>query len=137
MSNGYVALVHKPQAGSTWGITFPDLPGCVSSGANFEEAAFGAVEALAGHVAAIQADGDPVPRARSFFELSEDAAFLAELDEDASPMMVALIPIAAPKERINIMIDRGVLRRVDQAARAEGISRSAFLERAAAAVIVE
>ena len=34
----YIAFLHPPENGSEWGVTFPDLPGCVSSGETFEAA---------------------------------------------------------------------------------------------------
>lgn len=133
MPGAYFALIHQPENGSEWGVTFPDLPGCVSSGATFEEAQHNARQALAGHVAALRADGEDVPASRSYVELNRDPDYLAEVSAPLAPMP-ALIPldeIAAPKERVNVMLDRGVLRKIDEAARAKGVSRSAFIEQAA------
>lgn len=136
MSLHYIALLYPPNAGSAWGVVFPDLPGCVSGGESFEEAVEQAREALAGHLAVLRADGDDIPKPRSYAELAEDAEFReAQEDDNAIPVPMAGITISAPKERINIMIDRGMLKLVDQAARAEGISRSSFLERAASLVV--
>lgn len=132
----YLALIHPPEAGSGWGVTFPDLSGCVSVGDSFEAAVAGAGEALAGHVAAMLADGEDVPSPRPFDVLAKDDEVIEAREEGhAIPVPVPLIPVVAPKERINIMMDRGMLRLVDQAARAEGISRSSFLERAARMVV--
>lgn len=141
MSAAYVALLHSPEkASSTWGVTFPDLPGCVSSGGDDIEAIEKAREALAGHVAALRADGDQVPRARSPRELLEDPEFLTEIRHSvvddvisggATSVLIPLDEVAPPKERVNVMLDRGVLRKIDEAARAKGISRSAFIEQAA------
>ena len=44
---GYIALVHK-DAGTSYGVSFPDVPGCVSAGDTFEDAVANAGEALAG-----------------------------------------------------------------------------------------
>ena len=83
----YVALLHLPETNSsTWGVTFPDLPGCVSAGSTFEEALAKAREALAGHVAALRADGEPVPPARSPREIHEDPDFLAEINTSLQPL---------------------------------------------------
>lgn len=68
----YLALLHPPEGQSAWGVTFPDLPGCVSAGYDFEDAVHAAREALSGHLAALRADGDPVPRPRTWAELSAD-----------------------------------------------------------------
>lgn len=132
----YIALLHPPVEGSTWGVTFPDLPGCTSGGDTLEEASSRAREALAGHIAAMVADGDTIPPARRYHDLLRDADFMEDCrDGGALPVPVELIEIAAPKERVNIMIDRGTLRRVDEAARAQGASRSAFIENAAKAAL--
>ena len=34
---GYLALVHKDE-GTSYGVSFPDVPGCISAGDTFEEA---------------------------------------------------------------------------------------------------
>jgi len=42
---GYIALVHKDE-GTSYGVSFPDVPGCISAGDTFEDAVANAVEAL-------------------------------------------------------------------------------------------
>jgi predicted RNase H-like HicB family nuclease len=44
----YVALIHK-DPDSDYGVSFPDLPGCVSAGSTLDEAIALAHEALALH----------------------------------------------------------------------------------------
>ena len=53
----YIALVHK-EAGSAYGVSFPDLPGCVSAGDSFEDAVASAIEALGLHVPSLAVDPD-------------------------------------------------------------------------------
>lgn len=55
----YPAVLEKSDA--LYGVTFPDLPGLISSGATADEALINAHEALAGHVAAMVKNGDPLP----------------------------------------------------------------------------
>jgi predicted RNase H-like HicB family nuclease len=74
---GYIALVHKDK-GTSYGVSFPDVPGCISAGDTFEEAIDNASQALAGHLAVMETDGDPVPHARSLEELKQDAGFIEE-----------------------------------------------------------
>ncbi|MEA2939939.1 MAG: hypothetical protein QOD09_468 [Bradyrhizobium sp.] len=74
-TSGYIALVHKDN-GTSYGVSFPDLPGCISAGDTFEEAIENASQALAGHLAIMAADGDPIPNARSLEELKRDAEFV-------------------------------------------------------------
>jgi predicted RNase H-like HicB family nuclease len=56
----YIALIHK-DADSDFGVSFPDLPGCVTAGANLDEARDMAAEALAFHLEGLVVDGGPVP----------------------------------------------------------------------------
>jgi predicted RNase H-like HicB family nuclease len=72
--SGYIALVHKDE-GTSYGVSFPDVPGCISAGDTFEEAVALAAEALAGHLAAMREDGDTIPAPRSFEELKRDPEF--------------------------------------------------------------
>jgi hypothetical protein len=43
--SGYIALMHKDE-GTSYGVSFPDVPGCISAGDTFEEAVSNAAEAL-------------------------------------------------------------------------------------------
>ena len=45
MNRTYIGLVHK-DAGSDYGVSFPDLPGCVTAGATLDEARVMAADAL-------------------------------------------------------------------------------------------
>ena len=83
---GYIALVHKDE-GTSYGVNFPDLPGCISAGDTFEEAVANAAEALAAHLALMRADGDTIPAPRSFDELKRDREFLA----DAADAIVTVV----------------------------------------------
>ena len=84
---GYIALVHKDE-GTSYGVSFPDVPGCISAGDTFEEAVANAAEALAGHFAAMCADGEAIPAPRSFDALKRDTDF-AEDSADAIVTMVS------------------------------------------------
>lgn len=132
MSKSYIALMHFPLDGSSWGVTFPDLPGCTSAGANFEEANANAKEALAGHVAALLADRDTVPEPRPFERLKADAAFAEDIADGAFAIPVELVDVPAPKERVNVMISPLILRLADDYARERRLSRSTLIELALA-----
>ena len=56
----YPAVIDK-EPDSDFGVMFPDFPGCVSAGRTLDQAVLGAHEALAGHLAHMVADGDPLP----------------------------------------------------------------------------
>jgi predicted RNase H-like HicB family nuclease len=85
-TSGYIALVHKDKD-TSYGVSFPDVPGCISAGDTFEEAMDNASQALAGHLAIMEADGDQVPNARSLEELKQDAEFV----EDSSDAVIAFV----------------------------------------------
>jgi predicted RNase H-like HicB family nuclease len=76
-TEGYIALVHKDKD-TSYGVSFPDVPGCISSGDTFTEALENASEALAGHLAIMEADGDNLPVARTIEELKKDPDFVAD-----------------------------------------------------------
>jgi predicted RNase H-like HicB family nuclease len=127
MADQVYAVLHK--GNTDYGISFPDFPGCISGGRTPEEALVRGRETLAFHVAGMVEDGLPLPRLRTLDELRADP----DLREDFEDAVVALVPVELPSKptRINISIDERLLERIDDAARAAGETRSAFLARAA------
>ena len=91
---GYIALVHKDE-GTSYGVSFPDVPGCISAGGTFEEAVANASEALAGHFAAMRADGDPIPAPRTFEQLRRERGFI---DDSADAIVTMIEPQRASAE---------------------------------------
>jgi predicted RNase H-like HicB family nuclease len=83
---GYIALVHKDE-GTSYGVSFPDVPGCISAGDSFEEAVANAAEALAGHFALMKADGEAIPTPRSFEQLKREPDFA----DDSSDAIVTMV----------------------------------------------
>jgi predicted RNase H-like HicB family nuclease len=83
---GYIALVHKDE-GTSYGVSFPDVPGCISAGETFDEAMSNAAEALSGHLALMKADGDLLPAPRSFEQLRADTTFM----DDSRDAVVAMV----------------------------------------------
>ncbi len=83
---GYIALVHKDD-GTSYGVSFPDVPGCFSAGDTFEEAMVNAADALAGHFASMKADGEAIPAPRSFEELKRDPEFV----DDSAGAIVTMV----------------------------------------------
>lgn len=121
------ALIHEEN--DTCGISFPDFPGCVSTGSTPEEAIRKGSEALTFHVEGMVEGGDPLPVLRSIAELRSDPDFI----EASADAVITLVPFEMPGRsvRINISIDENLLSAVDAAARAAGQSRSAYLSEAA------
>jgi predicted RNase H-like HicB family nuclease len=119
----YIAYLRKDMD-SDYGVEFPDLPGCFSAGATLEEAKAMAAEALAGHVAVLEEEGLPVPPPSSVDDLVADPH-----RADAILFLVDLDPSLLKPERVNIMIPRNLLGRIDAVAGPGG--RSRFLVEAA------
>lgn len=55
----YLAVLEPSSDG--YGVFFPDLPGCISAGANIVEAQQNAREALELHIYGMEKDGDALP----------------------------------------------------------------------------
>jgi predicted RNase H-like HicB family nuclease len=91
---GYIALVHK-DVGTSYGVSFPDVPGCISAGDTFEEAVAFAAEALAGHFESMREDGDPIPAPRTFEELKQDREFI---DDSAGAIVTIIEPQRFPAD---------------------------------------
>ena len=118
----YPAVIDK-DADSDFGVAFPDFPGCVSAGTTLDEAVLGAHEALAGHVAAMVADADPLPEPTPLEAVAAN--------RDASTVAITLVAVTLPgkMQRVNITMDEGLLDEIDAVAD----NRSRFLADAARA----
>lgn len=121
----FVAFVHK-DPDSAYGISFPDVPGCISAGDTLEEVSVMGIEALAGHIRWLEADGDPVPTPRSLDDIMADPA-LAEDREGAILVAVPLVRDLGSTTRINVSLDLGLLNAIDAEARQRKQTRSAFI----------
>jgi len=121
----YTAFIYK-DPDSAYGVVFPDVPGCFSAGDTLDEATRNAVEALGAHIRWLEADGDPVPQPRSLDEIVSDPA-LAEEREGAVLVSVPLIRDLGSTTRINVSLDFGLLKAIDDEARQRGQTRSAFI----------
>jgi predicted RNase H-like HicB family nuclease len=126
----YLAVVHKEPA-SDYGVSFPDFPGCITAGKSIDEAKDLAYEALLLHVEGQREDGEPLPTPTNLEDIVADPE-----NADAVAFLVVSVPDAPGKaKRINITMPEETLRRVNVAARRRGLSRSAFLTRAALEVM--
>jgi predicted RNase H-like HicB family nuclease len=131
----YIAFVHK-DPDSIYGVSFPDFPGCISAGETLDIALANASEALKGHVQMLEAEGEAVPGPRSLEDIQADPD-LAEEREGAVLSAVHLIRDLGSTTRINISFDFGLLKAIDEAARARKQTRSAFLASAARRELTE
>lgn len=121
----YIALIHK-EAGSDYGVSFPDLPGCITAGTTLDEAKAFAEEALTLHLAGMAEDGEAVPEPSSL-----EAVMADRENRDAVAVLVSVRGAAPKAVRINITMPEDVLARIDAYAEQHGMNRSGFLVHAA------
>jgi predicted RNase H-like HicB family nuclease len=119
----YVALLH-PDATGGYGISLPDFPGCISAGDSMAEAADQGALALRLHVEGMMEDDLAIPEPRSAEALKK---LMPDWFEGATIVLVPLLPPRIGAERLNISLDRNLVREIDAAAKALGMNRSAFL----------
>ncbi|MFI4974071.1 MAG: type II toxin-antitoxin system HicB family antitoxin [Caulobacterales bacterium] len=127
----YIALIHK-DAGSDYGVSFPDFPGCVTAGSTLDEARSNAPEALALHIEGMVEDGEAVPEPSSLEDVMSDPE-----NRDGVAILVTVGPQTLKAVRINITVQEDVLRAIDAFAAAHGLTRSGFLARAATAIMAQ
>lgn len=131
----YVAFVHK-DPDSAYGISFPDFPGCISAGDTMDEVIANGTDALSFHVRGMDADGDIIPSPRSLQDIIQDADFAEDL-VGASFVMVPLVRDLGSTTRINVSLDLGLLKAIDDEARSRKQTRSAFIASAVRRELVE
>jgi len=125
----YIALIHK-DADSEFGVSFPDLPGCVSVGATLEEARANAEEALLLHIDGIVEDGESIPAPSTLDEVMANP-----VNRDGAVIIVPLKTTQPRTVRVNITLPETTLRDIDAYAETHGFTRSGLLARAAKRMI--
>lgn len=121
----YIALVHK-EKGSSFGVQFPDVPGCFSAADNMDGLVANASEALS-----LWAEDEMPPRPRSHEQILGDKDIAAELKAGAFLIAVPLLENDTRVVSANISLERGVLKAIDREAKRRKLTRSAFLVQAA------
>ena len=107
----------------TFGISFPDLPGCVSHGRTMEEILVKGEQVLAFHLEGMAEDGDLPDTFRSLPRIkAEEPEWVA-----GNLLMLMSVDLPGKAQRVNITIDGNLLKRVDHAAQVAGQSRSGFI----------
>ena len=121
----YIAVVHK-DADSSFGVSFPDVPGVHSAADDMADLVPNAAEALN-----LLAEDESLPEPRRLEEVRNDAAVAQELARGAFLVAVPFIENDAKIVRINVSMESGMVRAIDAAASARNLTRSAFLAQAA------
>ena len=126
-SRTYIAVVEEAPEGG-YGVSFPDLPGCVSAGDDLDEACTNAVEALSLHLDGMLEDGGDLPEARTMGQIDKDlgrpagrfiySAITADVEDDS--------------ERVNVYLPKSLLSQIQRFGERTGIdNRSTFMRLAA------
>lgn len=124
----YVAVVEGDQNGG-YSAFFPDLPGCVTAAETMLELPAAARDALSLHLQGMIEDGDTIPEPTPLEAIKADP----EVKEVGRVLVDA--EVEDPLVRVNISIGQQFLKRLDVAAEARGMTRSAFLIEAARAAM--
>ena len=119
----FPAVIDRSASG--FGVSFPDLPGCIAAGDTVQQAAINAEAALALHLDAMRADGDAIPEPSSLDEIEPvDGA-------DDVALILVRASVEAKFMRVQITLEESLLSAIDAATP----NRSAFLAEAARAAL--
>ncbi len=124
----YPAAIHKDPT-SDYGVSFPDLPGCVTAGETIDEALSMAVEAAELFIEVSLERGDPLPQPSTVEQFIDNPAYSDVLLW--SIVTVDLSNLSDRSKRINITVPERLLKIIDAQAAIQNQSRSAFLVAAA------
>ncbi|AQX30811.1 type II toxin-antitoxin system HicB family antitoxin [Bartonella schoenbuchensis] len=122
----FFALVHKDE-NSAFGVQFPDFKGLFSAADQEENLIANATEALQLYCEEM----DKLPTPLKFEEVIQKETVKIALSEGAFLIQVPFIENDSEVVRMNISIERGLLRAIDDCAQERGLTRSAFLATAA------
>ena len=121
----YVALIHK-EVLSDYGVEFPDLPGCVTSGTDFEDARRMASGVLALHIQGLVEDGSEVPIPSTL------KAVLQGRKTKSAVAVLVEAPLRSPSAiRIEITLPKDLVEAIDRV----GSNRSRFIADAVRAAL--
>ncbi len=125
----YVAVIDE-DPGSAYGVQFPEVPGCYSAADTFDDIVPNAIEALS----LFFEDGEPVPP-RGIEAVREQVA--ESIAEGAVLMMIPYVRDRKRVVRVNLSLEKGFVDTLDEAARMRGMTRSAFVQKAATREILD
>ena len=121
----YIAFISTNEP--TFGVVFPDFPGCVSAGKDFEDAVRMAHEALSGHVECMRDAHLKIPEPRSLDTIKKTWEDWQDWkNSEYTTALIALIP-SHETRKYTISMDSSLMARIDAVTK----NRSAFLARAA------
>jgi len=122
----YSALIDG-DAGA-YGVSFPELPGCVAMGATVDEALLNAAKALREFDADTAAHGAALAPPRAPEQWLTVAEVVAALQSGASLASVPVVRAAGHNAKANLSNNAGVLAAIDAEAARHGVTPSARVE---------
>lgn len=128
----YFAVIHKDEE-SAYGVSWPDLPGCVSAADSLGEVDAQAREALQFHIEGMREDGEELPAASSFEKVYE----AHKADEGFYGVALVSVPGKIVRRPISLRVSEIDLAVIDSAAAARGLDRTTFMVDAAKKVATE
>ena len=133
MVKKYIAFIEmkKELKGDVLGVVFPDFPGCVSCGDNFDEAYQMAHEALAGHAEAMKEHGYKIPEPRTLEDIEKNWEDFKDWKKTKYAIAyISLIP-SSETRKYTISMDASLMAQVDNIAK----NRSKFIAKAVEKVL--
>ena len=126
----YIALFETDEHADNIGVVIPDLPGCFSTGKDFDEAFRNAHEAVAGYLENVAR----FPKARTLEEIMSTWEDWKEWEKNYTFIVgyVAAIPASKPK-KYTLYLDSALMDKIDGVSK----NRSAFLAAAAKKMLGE
>src|SRR5271154_6092895 len=121
----YIAYLHKDRK-SSFGVSFPDFPGCITAGKSLDEARRKAPEALAFHIAGMMEDGQKIPKPSRIDDLVADPA-----RQNAVAFLVTADFPKSRTVRVNVTARENQIELIDRLARQAGMTRSAYMVQSA------
>ena len=122
----YTVLIDG-EAGA-YGVSFPDLPGCVAMASTVDQALLGAAEALREFECDVAGQGGVIADPKAPEHWRADTEVLRALREGASLASVPLVRQTARSVKANLSLNAGVLAAIDAEAARRGLTRSALVE---------
>jgi predicted RNase H-like HicB family nuclease len=124
----YIALFEYERQKKGFSVVFPDLPGLISAGDDYEDTVRMAHEGLASHINFLKEEGEAIPEPRTIEQIEETWEDWKEWLNNYKFMVVpvSLLPVTTKAKRINIVMNEGLLARIDMVAK----NRSEFISRA-------
>jgi predicted RNase H-like HicB family nuclease len=126
----YPIAIETGTDAQAFGVVVPDLPGCFSAGDTLDHALKNAKEAIELWLEVAIDDGVALPEPKSLAEHQRKREFKGWT---WALVTVDIASLSDKAERINITLPARVLRRIDQAAKEAGESRSGYIARRALA----